>query len=42
MKLQVRSLASFSGLRIWRCRELCGIGRRQDLDLVVAVAVAVV
>ena len=31
MKLQVPSLASLSGLRIWRCRELC-VGRRRGSD----------
>ena len=34
MRLQVRSLASLSGLRIWRCRELCGVGPRRGSDLV--------
>ena len=32
MRLQVRSLASLSGLRIQRCRELW-LGRRRSLDL---------
>ena len=31
MRLQVPSLASLSGLRIWRCRELC-VGRRRGSD----------
>ena len=31
MRLQVRSLASLSGLRIWCCRELC-VGRRRGSD----------
>jgi len=31
MRLQVRSLASLSGLRIWRCHS-CGVGRRCGLD----------
>ena len=29
IRLQVRSLASLSGLRIWRC---CGVGHRRSLD----------
>ena len=33
MRFRVRSLASLSGLRIWRCSELCGIGRSLGLDL---------
>ena len=32
-RLQVRSLASLRGLRIWRCRD-CGIGRQLQLRLV--------
>ena len=32
MRFQVRSLASLSGLRIWRCHELC-VGHRRGLDL---------
>ena len=31
MRMQVQSLASLSGLRIWSCSELCG-GRRCSLD----------
>ena len=33
MKLQVRSLASLSGLRIRPCRELWCVGRKCGLDL---------
>ena len=32
MRLRVRSLALLSGLRIRRCRELCGVGCRRSLD----------
>ena len=32
MRLQVRSLASLSGLRILCCHELCGVGHRCSLD----------
>ena len=31
MRTQVRSLASFHGLRIWHCVS-CGVGNRQSLD----------
>ena len=32
MRMRVRSLASLTGLRIWRCRELC-VGHRRGVDL---------
>ena len=32
MGVQVLSLASLSGLRIQRCRELCGVGHRCGSD----------
>ena len=32
MRMQVRSLALLSGLRIWRC-VTCGVARRRGLDL---------
>ena len=39
MRLQVRSLASLSGLRIWRCRELsCGLQTRFGSSIAVALA----
>ena len=31
MRLQIRSLASLSGLRIWCCMS-CGVGRRRSSD----------
>ena len=41
MWLQVQSLASLSGLRIWRCHGLwCGLQTRLEFDVAVAVAVA--
>ena len=39
MRMQVQSLASLSGLRIWGCHEL-GVGCRCSLDLVRPVATA--
>ena len=40
MRLWVRSLASLSGLRIWRCHELwCRLQMRLGSGIVVAVAV---
>ena len=33
MRMQVRSLPLLSGLRIWCCCKLCGVGRRHGLDL---------
>ena len=46
MRVRVRSLASLSGLRIWRCHELCCVGRRCDWDPVLLwcrpVAVALI
>ena len=39
MRLQVRSLASIRGLRIWRCRELwCRLKTWLRSDMAVAVA----
>ena len=32
MRMQIRSLASISGLRIWCCCG-CGVGHRHGLDL---------
>ena len=39
MRFWVQSLALLSGLRVWRCRELC-VGHRRGLNLAVAVAKA--
>ena len=40
MRTWIRSLASLSGLRIWRCRELwCGSQTRLGSHVAVAVAV---
>ena len=33
MRTRVRSLALLIELRIWHCRELCGVGRRHSLGL---------
>ena len=40
MRLQIRSLASLSGLRTRHCHELCGVGSRPDSGLAFAMAVA--